>query len=61
MMTPQAKVPRNHAEKKSPGKTTRSSTKKKKALYEVSEYSLAGFLDNEPDLYSVADLKVRYQ
>jgi hypothetical protein len=25
----------------------------------VSEYSLSEFLENEPDLYSVSDLKVR--
>jgi len=26
----------------------------------VSEYSLLEFLENEPDLYSLSDLKVRY-
>ncbi len=25
----------------------------------VSEYSLSEFLENEPDLYSISDLKVR--
>jgi hypothetical protein len=27
----------------------------------ISEYCLSAFLENEPDLYSVADLKVRYK
>ncbi len=30
------------------------------ALMRLSEESLGEFLDNEPDLYSVEDLKVRY-
>jgi hypothetical protein len=33
----------------------------KNALYAVEEHSLSGFLENEPDLYTVADIKVRYQ
>jgi hypothetical protein len=32
----------------------------KDALYSVEEHSLSGFLENEPDLYTVADIKVRY-
>jgi hypothetical protein len=32
-----------------------------KYLSLVSEYSLLEFLENEPDLYSVSDLKVRYK
>jgi len=31
------------------------------ALSKISEYSLRDFLDDEPDLYSVRDIKVRYQ
>jgi hypothetical protein len=31
-----------------------------KNLSRVSEYSLLDFLGNEPDLYSLSDLKVRY-
>ena len=27
----------------------------------VSDYSLSEFLENEPDLYSLSDLKVRYR
>lgn len=30
-------------------------------LYLISEYSLREFLENEPDLYSLSDLKVRYK
>jgi hypothetical protein len=33
----------------------------KDALYAVEEHSLSGFLENEPDLYTVADIKVRYR
>lgn len=31
------------------------------ALYAIEEHSLSGFLEEEPDLYTVADIKVRYQ
>ena len=47
--------------KKSPAKQAKKSSEGKDALYKVSEYSLSAFLDNEPDLYSVADIKVRYK
>ena len=30
-------------------------------LSRVSEYSLLEFLENEPDLYSLSDLNVRYK
>jgi hypothetical protein len=40
---------------KSPGKEGEA----KDALYAVEEHSLSGFLENEPDLYTVADIKVR--
>jgi hypothetical protein len=33
----------------------------KNALHEISEYTLSEFLENEPDLYSISDLKVRYR
>ncbi|MGA2699041.1 MAG: hypothetical protein ABSE74_05300 [Methanoregula sp.] len=33
----------------------------KDALYAVEENSLSGFLENEPDIYAVVDVKVRYQ
>lgn len=49
-----------------PGK--RNAPPKKKAekkggetLAALSEYSLSDFLESEPDLYSVSDLKVRYR
>jgi len=29
-------------------------------LYAIEEHSLSKFLENEPDLYTVSDLKVRY-
>jgi hypothetical protein len=63
MMTPQAAkgISGGHPAKKPGGKSKRTAGKKKAALYKVSEYSLSGFLDDEPDLYSVADLKIRYQ
>lgn len=32
-----------------------------KNLSLVSEYSLQAFLENEPDLYTISDLKVRYK
>jgi len=44
--------PAKPAEKKSPAKD---------ALYAVEEHSLAGFLEGEPDLHTVTDIKVRYQ
>ena len=50
--TPAAKRPAKSAGKKSPAKD---------ALYAVEEHSLSGFLEGEPDLYTVADIKVRYQ
>jgi len=31
------------------------------ALYAGEEHSLSGFLENEPDLYTVADIKVQYR
>jgi hypothetical protein len=33
----------------------------KDALYAVDEHLLSGFLENEPDLYTVADIKVQYR
>jgi len=34
---------------------------KREMLYAVAEQSLSGFLEDEPDLYSVADIRVRYR
>jgi hypothetical protein len=63
IMTAEAapRLQKNHPGKKSSDKTADKPEKKKEALYAVSEHSLFGFLDDEPDLYSVADLKVRYR
>ena len=63
MMTPQAakRISGGHPAKKPAGKAKRTDGKKKAGLYKVSEYSLSTFLDDEPDLYSVADLKIRYR
>ena len=30
-------------------------------LFALSEHSVSGFLEDEPDLYTVADIKVRYR
>lgn len=35
--------------------------RKKSALDIMAEYSLSGFLENEPDLYSVSDINVRHR
>jgi hypothetical protein len=31
------------------------------SLMKLSEKSLSGFFEDEPDIYSIADLKVRYK
>ena len=61
IMTAQAasRLPKDHPVKKQ-GKS-KAKEGEGDSLYAVSEHSLAGFLDNEPDLYSVADIKVRYR
>lgn len=67
VMTAQAtaRVPKENPGKENPGKkpSGRPSGKKGKRemLYAVAEQSLSGFLEDEPDLYSVADLRVRYR
>jgi len=63
MMTARAApgMPKDPDTKKPPAKQAKKSSEGKDALCKVSEYSLSEFLDNEPDLYSVADLKVRYK
>lgn len=52
------RVSRNVSRKKAVGKISdgRSST-----LDAAAEYSLKDFLTDEPDLYSVSDIKVRYR
>jgi hypothetical protein len=63
MMTAQAapREPSNPPVKKNPARQKKTVRKDKNSLAAVSEYSLSEFLENEPDLYSVADLKVRYK
>ena len=60
-MTVQAssRLPKDHPTKK-PGNSKAKEGESKEALYAVSERSLSGFLESEPDIYSVADIKVRY-
>ncbi len=63
-MTSQAAAPRvrkNHPAKKSAAQQKTHKDEIKNILYAVSEYSLSGFLEDEPDIYSVSDLKVRYR
>ena len=62
-MTVQAesRMPKDHSGKKSSAKSKIKDGGGKDTLYAVSEHSLSGFLDNEPDIYTVADLKVRYR
>jgi hypothetical protein len=55
-----SRLPKDHPVKKQ-GKSKAKEGAEKESLYAVSEHSLSGFLDNEPDLYSVADIKVRYR
>jgi hypothetical protein len=61
IMTVQAasRTPKDHPGKKSSIKSKRKDGEGKDTLYAVSEYSLSMFLEDEPDIYTVADLKVR--
>ncbi|MGB7787791.1 hypothetical protein [Methanoregula sp.] len=43
---------------KSPGKPGKKNPACKTSLHTVSDYSLSGFLNEEPDIYSDADLKI---
>jgi hypothetical protein len=63
MMTVQAapRVRKDHPEKKSAPRQKTHECETKNDLYAISEHSLSGFLENEPDIYSVSDLKVRYR
>jgi hypothetical protein len=62
-MTAQAasRVPADHPAKKNHARQKKTDKQGGNALEALSEYSLSEFLENEPDLYSVADLKVRYK
>ncbi len=63
MMTSQAapRVRKDHPAKKSSAQQKTTEGEGKNILYAVSEHSLCGFLEDEPDIYSVSDLKVRYR
>ena len=63
MMTAQAapRVRKDHRTKKSSAQQKTHDGEAKNVLYAVSEHSLCGFLEDEPDIYSVSDLKVRYR
>jgi len=56
-----SRMPKDHPGKRSPVKSKQKEEGIKDSLSAVSEHSLSGFLDNEPDIYTVADLKVRYR
>jgi hypothetical protein len=49
---------KDHSAKKAAGKKGSRGTP---ILDALAEYSLAGFLKEEPDLYAVSDIKVRYR
>jgi len=60
-MTAQAasRVAKGHPAAKKIAKSPGKEGDAKDALYAVEERSLSGFLETEPDLYTVADIKVR--
>ena len=55
------RVRKDHAAKKSSAQQKTKEGKGKNLLNAVSEYSLCGFLEDQPEIYSVSDLKVRYR
>jgi hypothetical protein len=55
-----AREPKENPGKKPSGKPA-GKKGKREMLYAVAEQSLSGFLEDEPDLYSVADVRVRYR
>ena len=56
-----AQAPKDHPAKKNAAQQKKTDMQGKDAIATLSEYSLSEFLENEPDLYSVSDLKVRYK
>jgi len=52
---------KDHLPKKSSTERKAKEGGAKNVFCVVSEHSLSGFLEDEPDIYSVADLKVRYR
>jgi hypothetical protein len=63
MMTVRAapREPADPSAKKNTARQKKAGKPGKNTLAALSEYSLSEFLENEPDLYSVSDLKVRYK
>ena len=63
MMTAQAAsgMRKDHRTKKSSAQQKTPEGKAKNFLSIISEHSLSGFLEDEPDIYTVSDLKVRYR
>ena len=63
MMTVRAapRAPADPPAKKNTARQKKAGKPGKNTLAALSEYSLSEFLENEPDLYSVSDLKVRYK
>ncbi len=55
-----ARVPKENPGKKPSGRPA-GKKGKREMLYTVAEQSLSGFLEDEPDLYSVADVRIRYR
>ena len=55
------RAPTDHPAKKNTARQKKTAKQGKNALAALSEYSLSEFLENEPDIYSVSDLKVRYK
>jgi len=49
---------KDHSPKKPAGKNFHRDISSLDAL---AEYSLSGFLENEPDLYTISDIRVRYR
>jgi len=49
---------KDHASKKAADKKSRRGPT---SLNTMAEHSLTGFLEEEPDIYAVSDIKVRYR
>jgi hypothetical protein len=56
-----SRAPADHPAKKNTARQKKTDKQGKNALEALSEYSLSEFLENEPDIYTVSDLKVRYK
>jgi hypothetical protein len=54
-------VRKDHPAKKSSARQKTREGQAKNVLHAASDHSLSGFPEDEPDIYSAADLKVRYR